>query len=253
MKSLELVLLFFVFSAKAASASYYQTVITPQLQNEAHNFMKLNRMILKEEEITQNEVTSEWRILKILRVEGKILLVMNLNTIAFGVTSLGDGYEVLALDSKGKIAKFEVVFKIPPTLRAAIGSDEPDLLENGTPSNKLPDDFFYVEFRGVAALAAFKSVYGQISKPGFSGNVTDKKGKLDFDPTSNRTWQVTNAAFDLRRGTSIEINDGRPKYFDQDFKFYAENSKYYIEPWAFSVIRKIWINGYWKEIVAINR
>lgn len=253
----------FFGSALAMAAPCPQ--VTDVISGEARKFAISKKLIDTAAEADLDEIgmKARWRAISIRSFRGKCLVELRLATSIEGEpqASIDDTVaQVIVLTSsagsKPKFALVEDQFKIPSSLivaigHAALGDDDLD----GTPDTTLRNDFFFVELKGQSVVEALKSIYAGLPVPGFSGHIV-KLPKPDFDLTPGRAWRVIEPEYSLTRGTTAEVGDFRPQYWDEDFEGYFKGSKHkefvvggkkiigaWVGPWNAGFIRNIYIQG----------
>ncbi len=244
--------------------------VSPELGKSAVAFMKANRMILPGEEGPQfgsPNIRGAW-ILEEAQMYGGVCLLKMVNCVlAYGDKMCTGGYEVLGYQN-GKLQLFEKSFALPPSVKVAIGmgvtTDARNRLIN-------ENSYYFVELTGASAIAAWKTIVMKILHPGLTAkisatNVRTVNGRLlgtpdgavSFDRTPNRTWKLKDAVWNLRRGSTPEIEDVYPSQLDGDFGEYFLGSLGVVQPWnAFIILyfdpaQNVWRETGIRELAAKN-
>jgi hypothetical protein len=175
----------------------------------------------------------------------------------------GSGIDVVVFNPSTKkliTVKDFLGAKIPKTLRAEIGQ--------GFVEGKDPG--YFAEFTGDSLVDIYKVILSQFPKiNAFSACVANNKkrtdgvetyipkGKLDWDPTPNRTWSVYNAQFDVHVASRNEVDDVYSAQLDSDFNGHvngtlpcakpAISERGNVGPWS-GFLDKVFLDGRWVSV-----
>jgi hypothetical protein len=218
------------------------------LQNDVDRFSGLRK-----------NYTNKWFVRNISKYQGAcVVLLSELN----GDVGSSAAIDVVVFDPRVKklitVGDF-LGDKIPKTLRAKIGEAHDG--EN-SPS-------YFAEFTGDSVVDIYKVILSQFPKTeAFSACVANEKkqingvqthiptGKLDWDPTPNRSWRVSNAEFDILVASRNEVDAVYAKQLDSDFnghingtlpceKPYSERG--HVGPWG-GFVDEIFLEGKWTPV-----
>ncbi len=222
--------LFVVFGHARAFAASCE--LTPSLQKKAHQAM----LDLGLTGVDDENRFVTWQLTRTVALPldpSKCLLVMN-NCGRFNMDDVPDCAssairEVLAMDSSGKIGRFESVVHVPAKIRVGIAQQL--------------GKSFYAELDGASAIDAWKAILSQTPYWGINGYPANN-GKLSFDPTPGRTWKLEKVTYSLRRGLTGEALDVYAHEFDDDFEGTNRGCGGQVASWGG------WVNSYFDEAKA---
>jgi len=248
-------------AADSASSSACAGITPGAVSEAARSFMASHGMIGEVDEIKFDGFEARWRAKRAVASEGSCLLVMNITQTQQGMSFDGDVYDVIVAHKSGSnvsFARYEEARTVPSSIRLGIGTYEHDV---GGP---VPAEFYYVELHGDSAVTAAKTLAAGLAPKvcGLAARMSAKNvhkegsklvgeadGKLAWDPTPGRRWKLADATFNFRRGSTVEIQDGRPSQLDEDFEGYFTASLGEVGPWSFCKIRRVRNrDGSWRDL-----
>ena len=219
--------------------------ITQNLNDAARAFLQKNNLIKPGEESSDGSIVTKWAIVRVVKYGNIDLLIMNPMLSYRGTPpEPQDRFEVIAL-IKNTFHLIEEVVSIPSELVVGIG----EWVNFDSSGNAvLPSSLYYTKLRSPDNVAFVKAMLTRLHYAGFSAGLTLTGGKESFDPTPARKWRVINAKYDLRRGSTVEIEDVYPGQLDQDFDGYYKGCVGKVAPWA-AAVRRVYLNDKWIDLV----
>lgn len=222
-----------------------------EVEDAAHKYLEDNGLIKKDEEGKMSAMFStKWGITRIVD-HGEVSAVLMNNHILQGdsfVENQQGAWQVIAM-KKGASGGFEFMpfekgFALPSSLKIALDNNPPDTKKRG---------LYYMEAKGRSLVDVMKTLYCGQPIVGLSAKLAPKEnGKLDFDPTQGRNWQLVEPEFSLRRGLSAEIYDVFPDLLDSSYEQTAKGAAYAIAPWGAGAVRKILLAGKWTDVLPLE-
>ncbi|KAL7747909.1 hypothetical protein RI367_006656 [Sorochytrium milnesiophthora] len=158
-------------------------------------------------------------------------------------STCGDEYDVVGYDLvSGQFVPFEEVVQVEQPLRAGFGTDK---------VSSSSDQQFFAEMTGDAAVNTMKTALTGLKMCGFSASLPQvPAGKLDWDPTPNRTWAISVGHYELVPQQGIEIHAMTPGQLDANYTLYAMNGQYLAQSWAYCFLRDILSGDNWQSMLA---